>query len=157
MTGYWNDDERTGQVIRNGCLYTGDLAVVDEEGNYFFKGRQKDSLRRLGENISAWEVERVINAAPGVEESAVIGVASEIGDQEVFAVVKMREGETGNARELLSFCAERLAYFQVPRYYQFVNDFPRGPTQRIIKREIKADLAEAWDAEKAGVMPKRAA
>jgi crotonobetaine/carnitine-CoA ligase len=157
MTGYWDEPERTKQVLRDGCLYTGDLAMVDADGNYFFKGRQKDALRRRGENISAWEVERVINAAPGVEESAVIGVDSELGEQEVMTVVKMREGEKGDPLELLKFCTERLAYYQVPRYYQFVNDFPRGPTQRIVKREIKVTLRDAWDAEKAGVKPTRAA
>jgi len=143
-------------VLRDGCVYTGDLAMVDRDGDYYFKGRKKDALRRRGENISAWEVERVINAAPGVEECAVIGVDSAMGEQEVMAFVKMCEGEPGDALALMKFCAERLAYYQVPRYWQFVEDFPRGPTQRIVKREIKADLGEAWDAEKAGVKPARA-
>jgi carnitine-CoA ligase len=155
MTGYWGEPEKTREVLRDGCVYTGDLAMVDADGDYYFKGRKKDALRRRGENISAWEVERVINAAPGVEESAVIGVDSELGEQEVMTFVKMRDGERGHASELMKFCAERLAYYQVPRYWQFVADFPRGPTQRIVKREIKADLAQAWDAEKAGVKPTR--
>jgi crotonobetaine/carnitine-CoA ligase len=156
MTEYWGEPEKTKEVLRDGCVYTGDLAMVDAQGNYCFMGRKKDALRRRGENISAWEVERVINAAPGVEESAVIGVDSEMGEQEIMAVVKMREGEPGDALELMKFCAERLAYYQVPRYWQFVADFPRGPTQRIVKREIKADFTQAWDAENAGVKPKRA-
>jgi crotonobetaine/carnitine-CoA ligase len=156
MTEYWGEPEKTKEVLRDGCVYTGDLAMVDRDGDYYFKGRKKDALRRRGENISAWEVERVINAAPGVEECAVIGVDSAMGEQEVMAFVKMCVGEPGDALALMKFCAERLAYYQVPRYWQFVEDFPRGPTQRIVKREIKADLGEAWDAEKAGVKPARA-
>lgn len=157
MTEYWGEPEKTKEVLRDGCLYTGDYAAVDADGYYYFKGRKKDALRRRGENISAWEVERVINAAPGVEESAVIGVDSEVGEQEIMAVVKMRESVRGDARALMTFSAERLAYYQVPRYWKFVDDFPRGPTQRIVKREIKADHAQAWDAEKSGVKPARAA
>ncbi|MBE7416805.1 MAG: AMP-binding protein [Ideonella sp.] len=156
MTEYWGEPEKTKVVLRDGCVYTGDLAMVDDKGYYYFKGRKKDALRRRGENISAWEVERVINAAPGVEESAVIGVDSELGEQEVMAIVKMREGGSGDALSLLRFSAERLAYYQVPRYWQFVADFPRGPTQRIVKREIRPNVAQAWDAEKAGVKPARA-
>ena len=155
MTEYWGEPEKTKEVLRNGCIYTGDYAMMDEQGYFFFKGRKKDALRRRGENISAWEVERVINAGPGVEESAVIGVDSDMGEQEVMAIVKMREGEQGDALGLLKFCADQLAYYQVPRYWQFVDDFPRGPTQRIVKREIEVDLSQAWDAEKEGVKPTR--
>ncbi|QQO23724.1 AMP-binding protein [Bradyrhizobium diazoefficiens] len=156
MTCYWNEPQKTAEVIRDGCIYTGDLAMVDEEGNYFFKGRKKDAMRRRGENISAWEVERVVNAAPGVEESAVIGVDSELGEQEIMALVKLREGAEPDPFSLIKFCAERLAYYQVPRFIQFVDEFPRGPSQRIVKREIKVDLANAFDAEKAGIKPTRA-
>jgi carnitine-CoA ligase len=156
MKEYWREPEKTKDVLRDdGCVYTGDLAAMDEDGYYYFKGRRKDALRRRGENISAWEVERVINAAPDVEESAVIGVDSELGEQEVMAIVKMRAGSKGDAQSLMKFSADRLAYYQVPRYWEFVEDFPRGPTQRIVKREIKPDLKLAWDAEKAGMKPKR--
>jgi carnitine-CoA ligase len=158
MIEYWGEPAKTKEMLRDdGCLYTGDLASMDKEGYYYFKGRKKDALRRRGENISAWEVERVINAAPDVEESAVIGVDSDLGEQEVMAIVKMRAGAKGDALSLMQFSTDKLAYYQVPRYWQFVEDFPRGPTQRIVKREIKADLSQAWDAEKAGVKPTRGA
>ncbi|NYG45380.1 crotonobetaine/carnitine-CoA ligase [Bradyrhizobium sp. IAR9] len=156
MLEYWGEPEKTAEVVRDGCIFSGDYAMVDESGNYFFKGRKKDSLRRRGQNVSAWEVERIINAAPGVEESAVVGVDSELGDQEIVAVVKMRDGAPRDSLTLLKCCADQLAYYQVPRYYQFVEDFPRGPSQRILKRDIQVDLANAWDAEKAGVKPTRA-
>lgn len=151
MSGYFGEPEKTADVLRkDGCIYTGDLASFDENGNYYFKGRKKDALRRRGENVSAWEVERVLNAAPGVEESAVIGVASPLGEQEIFAAIKLQAGATPDAMSIARFCDERLAYYQVPRYIQFVEEFPRGPTQRIKKGDIMPDLSLAWDGEKAG-------
>lgn len=157
MSGYFGEPEKTAEVKRpDGCIYTGDTAIVDSDGNYFFKGRKKDALRRRGENVSAWEVERVLNAAPGVEESAVIGVPSPLGDQDILAVVKLREGEEANPLEIIKFCGERLAYYQVPRFVQFVDDFPRGPTQRIKKSDIAINLENAWDAEQAGYRAARA-
>lgn len=157
MTCYWGEPERTAEVLRDGCVYTGDLGMVDEDGNFYFKGRKKDALRRRGENVSAWEVERVVNAAPGVEESAVMGVDSTLGDhdQEVLAVIKLRDGANRNPLAIIEFCSERLAYYQVPRFIQFVDEFPRGPTQRIMKKQIAVDVKAAWDAEKAGVKPTR--
>jgi carnitine-CoA ligase len=151
MSGYFGEPEKTAEVLRaDGCVYTGDTAVIDQEGNFFFKGRKKDALRRRGENVSAWEVERVLNAAPGVEESAVVGVASPMGDQDILAVVKLRDGAAPDPLEITKYCGEHLAYYQVPRFIQFVEDFPRGPTQRIRKSEIEINLATAWDAENAG-------
>ncbi|WP_439406604.1 AMP-binding protein [Bradyrhizobium sp. DASA03076] len=157
MTGYFGEPEKTAEVLRaDGCVYTGDTATIDQDGNFFFKGRKKDALRRRGENVSAWEVERVLNAAPGVEESAVVGVPSPLGDQDILAVVKLREGSEPNPLEIAKFCGERLAYYQVPRFIQIVDDFPRGPTQRIKKGEIEIKLENAWDAERAGYKPARA-
>ncbi|KWV49467.1 hypothetical protein AS156_15965 [Bradyrhizobium macuxiense] len=157
MSGYWNEPEKTAQVLREGSVFTGDLVMFDENGNFYFKGRKKDAMRRRGENVSAWEVERVINAAPDVEESAVIGVDSGLGqhDQEIMAVVKLRTGAEQDPLRIINFCADRLAYYQVPRFIRFVDEFPRGPSQRIKKNEIPVDLQNAWDAEKAGAKPTR--
>ncbi|QOZ23847.1 AMP-binding protein [Bradyrhizobium sp. CCBAU 51753] len=159
MSCYWGEPEKTAEVLRDGRVYTGDLVMFDEEGNYYFKGRKKDAMRRRGENVSAWELERVINAAPNVEESAVIGVASSLGqhDQEIMAIIKLRSGATPDPVEIVNFCVDRLAYYQVPRFIQFVEEFPRGPSQRIQKQLIEVDFQNAWDAETAGVMPKRTA
>ncbi|RXG85306.1 AMP-binding protein [Bradyrhizobium zhanjiangense] len=156
MTGYFGEPEKTAEVMRtDGCIYTGDTATIDDDGNYFFRGRKKDALRRRGENVSAWEVERVLNAAPGVDEAAVIGVPSPLGDQEILAVLKLREGSDPSPLEIMKFCDERLAYYQVPRFLQFVDEFPRGPTQRIKKSDIEINLKNAWDAEQAGYRPVR--
>ncbi len=156
MTGYWDDPAKTAEVLHpDGTIHTGDLAMMDADGNYYFKGRKKDSLRRRGENISAWEVERVINSAPGVEESAVVGVRSDMGEQEVFAAIKLRDGAAEDPAAIIAHCADRLAYYQVPRFLSFVDDFPRGPTQRIRKADIPTDIASAWDTDKLGITPRR--
>lgn len=156
MISYYGEPERTADVLRaDGCIYTGDLATVDEDGNYFFRGRKKDAMRRRGENVSSWQVERVLNAAPNVEESAVIGIDSSLGEQEILAIIKLRAGAEPDPLAIVQFCKDHLAYYQVPRFYQFVHEFPRGPSQRIKKNEINIDLANAWDADKAGVMPTR--
>lgn len=113
--------------------------MTDEGGHYFFKGRKKDAMRRRGENIPAREVERVVNAAPGVEESAVIGVDSELGE-EITALVKLREGGEPDAIGLVKFCAERLAYYQVPRFIQFVDEFLPGaePAHREARNQARS-------------------
>ncbi|MBE7416815.1 MAG: AMP-binding protein [Ideonella sp.] len=151
MTEYFGEPEKTRDVLRaDGNVYTGDTATQDADGNFYFKGRKKDALRRRGENVSAWEVERVLNAHPSVEESAVLGVPSELGEQDILAVVKLKEGVEGDPMELVKFAGDKLTYYQVPRYIQYVEDFPRGPTQRIKKNDIAVDLKDAWDSEKAG-------
>jgi crotonobetaine/carnitine-CoA ligase len=156
MSGYFGEPEKTREVLReDGCVYTGDLGLMDEAGNFHFKGRKKDALRRRGENVSAWEVERVINQAPGVEESAVVGVDSAVGEQDILALVKLRPGAQTPPMDIVRFCHDRLAYYQVPRYLQIVEDFPRGPTQRIRKNELNIDLTRAWDSEQAGFKPSR--
>jgi carnitine-CoA ligase len=147
MQGYFNAPEKTAEVLRDGCVHTGDLGYQDEDGFFFYSGRKKDSLRRRGENVSAWEVERVINAHPAVEESAVVGVASEIGEQDIRAFVKLAPGETLEPLALMRWCERDLAYYQLPRYLDFVDEFPRGPTQRIRKNDLPASVAGSWDFE----------
>ncbi|WP_170984304.1 AMP-binding protein [Rhodoligotrophos defluvii] len=150
MRGYFRDDAKTGEVLRDGCVHTGDLGYVDREGYFYYAGRKKDSLRRRGENVSAWEVERVINAHPAVSESAVIGVPSEMGEQDIRAFVKLADGMAAAPLDLVRWCEKHLAYYQIPRYIDFVDDFPRGPTQRIRKDELPAGTAAAWDLEQSG-------
>lgn len=131
---YHKDPETTATTIRDGWLYTGDLAYRDEDDFIFFLGRKKDSLRRRGENISAWEVERVINDHPAVEESALIGVTNEFADEDLKLFVKLKPDQQLCAADLLLWCQPRLAAFQIPRFVAFVDEFPKTPTQRIQKQ-----------------------
>ncbi|WP_439495766.1 AMP-binding protein [Bosea sp. (in: a-proteobacteria)] len=147
---YHKDPETTAKTIRDGWLYTGDLAWRDEDGFIFFLGRKKDSLRRRGENISAWEVERVINDHPAVEESALIGVTNEFADEDLKLFVKLKPDERLDAAELLRWCEPRMAAFQIPRFVAFVDEFRKTPTQRIQKQFLSKAIDDGcFDRERA--------
>ncbi|MPZ31492.1 MAG: AMP-binding protein [Rhodospirillales bacterium] len=155
MAGYFRDPTKTAEVLRDGCVYTGDLGYTDKDGFFYYSGRKKDSLRRRGENISAWEVERVVNAHPAVEESAVVGVVSEMGEQEIRVFVQLASQQRLEPLELIKWCEHDLAYYQIPRYVDFVPEFPRGPTQRIRKADLATTLMGSWDLEKSGYKVRR--
>ncbi|MGZ5822530.1 MAG: AMP-binding protein [Hyphomicrobium sp.] len=155
MAGYFRDPAKTAEVLRDGCVHTGDLGYVDEDGFFYYSGRKKDSLRRRGENVSAWEVERVVNAHPAVEESAVLGVVSEMGEQEIRVFVQLASQQRLEPLDLIKWCERDLAYYQIPRYVDFVPEFPRGPTQRIRKADLATALTGSWDLEKSGYKVRR--
>jgi len=146
-SGYFKNAEATRAAIRDGWLHTGDLGYRNIDGLYYFTGRKKDSIRRRGENVSAWEVERALSACPGVEECAVLGVPSELGEDDIKVFVRAsRPLEPG---EVIRWCEQRLAYFQVPRYVAFVDSFPKTPSERIRKDELSRSVEDCWDAERA--------
>jgi crotonobetaine/carnitine-CoA ligase len=152
MSGYFKMPEATLSAFRNLWFHTGDRGVKDDKGWFFFQDRMKDAIRRRGENISSYEVERVINAHPKVAESAVIPVPSELGEDEVKAVVILKEGETLDPAELVSFCEKGMARFAVPRFVEYLSELPRTPTQKIEKYKLrKAGITTStWDRDKAG-------
>jgi crotonobetaine/carnitine-CoA ligase len=150
MRGYYDDPERTAESLRDGWLWTGDLAVRDEDGFFSYVDRKKDIVRRRGENVSSVEVEVVLTAHPAVAEAAVIGIPSELTDEEVLAFVQPLPGHTADPAELAAWCAERLADFKVPRYVQVVEALPRTSTGKLQKGELReglADPASWWDRE----------
>jgi carnitine-CoA ligase len=146
VAAYHRDTDATAAAIRDGWLYTGDIGHADAEGRFFFHGRKKDSLRRRGENISAWEVEGVVVKHPLVEECALVGVKNEFGDEDLKLFVKPRSPEL-TATTLLAWCAPRMAAFQVPRFVAFVDEFRKTPTQRIQKQFLSRSLDDCWDGE----------
>jgi crotonobetaine/carnitine-CoA ligase len=149
---YYKNEEASGAKIRDGWLYTGDLVTADAEGNLYFVDRKSDSLRRRGENISSWEVEREINAHPDVLESAVFGVPSELGEDDVMAIVVPKEGRALTAPELIAHCEQRIARFMVPRYLEFREALPKTETHRVQKAVLKREgVGDAtWDREAEG-------
>ena len=128
--------EATVETWRNLWFHTGDRGRMDEDGYFYFVDRKKDVIRRRGENISSYEIERVINTHPKVFDSALIGIPSDLSEEEVLAVIILREGAVLNPEELLDFCQSRMAHFAVPRYIRFVKEFPRTPSQRIEKYKL---------------------
>lgn len=145
MKGYYKDPEATQQVLRDGWLHTGDLAYRDEEGFLYFVGRKKDMIRRKGENISAFEVESVINQHPCVLESAVVGIPSEFGEEEIKAFVVLKPGLSVDAEEIIAWCGERLAGFKVPDHVEFRDNLPKTATQKIAKHILREAVSSKAD------------
>ncbi|WP_279388658.1 hypothetical protein [Paraburkholderia sp. BL9I2N2] len=109
-------------------------------------------LRRRGINISAWEVERVVAEHPAIEEAALVGVPSELGEDELKLFVRMREGHSLPPADLIQWSETRLPYFQIPRYVEFIAEFPKTPTQRIRKNDLSRTVEGVWDRQ-ASVYP----
>ncbi len=139
--------------MRTDGFHTGDLGSFDAGGNMYFHGRMADSVRVRGENVSAMEVEQIVAKHPAVEDCAIIGVAAEIGEQEIKIFVKPRAGETLSPLELSDWLAERLAPYQNPRYIVMVSEFERTASQRIMKHKLAGLDVAIWDHKAA--RPKR--
>jgi crotonobetaine/carnitine-CoA ligase len=142
-----NNPEATAAALNGNVFRTGDLGSVDADGSYYFHGRMSDSVRVRGENVTAFEVEHVAAKHAAVEDCAMIGVAADVGEQEIMLFVKPKHGENLTAPELSDWLAGRLAAYQAPRYIRIVDDFERTPSQRIMKHTLPKDTAGAWDRQ----------
>lgn len=143
MSGYWKDDEKTAKTIdKDGWVHTGDVGYVDEDGYYFLSGRSSDMIIRAGENISPEEIENVIREHPMVEDVAVIGVPDETWGEEPRAVVIPKKGEKPTEEEIMEWCRQGLASFKRPRSVVFVDDLPRNPMGKLIKKDIRAKYGQ---------------
>lgn len=151
--GYHKDSEATARAWRNGWFHTGDSFRKDECGQYFFVDRQKDVIRRRGENISSFEVESDVGAHPDVKEVAALAVPSEFGEDEVLVAVIPREGSMIDPVELVAFCAKRMPRFMVPRYVRVMDDFPRTPTAKVQKHLLREEgiTTDTFDRVSAGI------
>jgi crotonobetaine/carnitine-CoA ligase len=139
MVGYYDMPEETDAVLRDGWLRTGDLVHVNGDGTYTFVGRRKELIRRRGENLSPVEVETALESHPEIVEAAVIGVPSELSEEEVKAFVVFREGAMSSLEDVREFVANRLAAFKLPRYFEAVAELPHTPTGRIAKHELPVE------------------
>ena len=150
MSGYYKMPEETLQVFRNLWFHTGDLGYVDQDGYLYFVGRKKEAIRRRGENISAFEVEQIVNQHPGVLESAAIAVPSELSEDDLKIVIVLKDGAQVEPAELIAFCEKKMAYFMVPRYLEFRPSLPKTPTERVekYKLQLEGNSPATWDREK---------
>ncbi|WP_370937444.1 AMP-binding protein [Amycolatopsis sp. cg13] len=145
MLGYWNRPEETARTLRDGWLRTGDLAVADDRGEIRLVGRIKDMVRRGGENVASAEVEAALETDDLVVAAAVVAEPDEVLGEEVKAFVQLAAGATGDrttAEAIIGRVSERLARFKVPRYVEFVAEFPRTPSERVSKPALRARAAE---------------
>ena len=147
---YYKNPEASQKKTKGGWEYTGDLVYQDGEGYLYFVGRKTESMRRRGENVSAFDVEKAILKHPAVLECAVYGVPSEMTEEEIMASIRLVEGMRLGPEELWVFLKDKLARFAIPRYIRVVEDFPRTETFRIRKHEMKAQgvTQDTFDAER---------
>jgi carnitine-CoA ligase len=157
LTEYYKNPEATAEKTRGGWIRSGDLAYQDDDGYFFFVDRKNDSMRRRGENISSFEVEKIINGHPQVLESAAYAIPSELGEDEVMVAVVLQPDAELDPLELLLYCEAHMAYFMVPRYIRVVNAFPKTGTERTMKYQLKSQgvTLDTWDRERAGYTLKR--
>jgi crotonobetaine/carnitine-CoA ligase len=134
---YYKNTEATEKKTRGGWESTGDLMYQDPAGFLYFVGRNTDSMRRRGENVSAYDVEQAILKHPAILECAVYAVPSDLAEDDIMASVSLVEGMKATPKELLAFLSDKLAKFAVPRYIRIVDEFPKTETHRIKKSELK--------------------
>ena len=157
FAGYWNRPDSTVEATRNLWFHTGDLGRVDADGYLFFVDRKKDALRRRGENISSFEMEKTLFGNAALKDVAVHAVPSEFGEDDVKITVVLQEGAQLTEEELCRWMAERVPYFAIPRYVEFRDDLPRNPVGRVLKYQLRDEgvTPATWDREAAGVVFER--
>jgi len=149
MLEYINKPIETIAAWRNLWYHTGDIGFLDDDGYLHFVGRQAHWVRVRGENVSAFEVEKVLTAHESIEDCAIVGVPGDLGEEDIKAYVQLEPDASLAPEEIVVWCAERLAYFKVPRYVEYVTEFPRTITKQEIERhELRAlGIGDAWDRD----------
>ncbi len=138
MTGYFQRPEETAETIRDGWLYTGDLGYYDERGFIFIKDRRHYRIISGGENVYPAEVENVLYEHPAVREAAVIGIPDPYWVERVHALVVLKDDAQVTEEDLINFCREHIAHYKAPKSVEFVDDLPKNPQGKILKREIRS-------------------
>ncbi|MPZ99901.1 MAG: long-chain-fatty-acid--CoA ligase [Dehalococcoidia bacterium] len=137
MRGYWRNPDATAETIKNGWFHSGDIGVRDEDGCYSIVDRKKDMIIRGGYNVFPREVEEVLYGHPAISEAAVIGIPDERLGEEVKAVVALAPGQQATSEEIVAYSKEHLAAYKYPRHVEFIDTLPKGPTGKILKRELR--------------------
>lgn len=142
MSGYYEMPEANAQMIRDGWYHTGDLGYLDVENNLFFAGRKKDVIRRRGENISAIEIEQVVESMSAVVEAAAFGVPSPHTEEDVAVALIVRPGETITRAEISRFCESKMAKYMRPDHIFVLKELPKTPTGKVAKAELKKQFSD---------------
>jgi fatty-acyl-CoA synthase len=143
MRGYWADDERTAEALRDGWMHTGDLATLDADGYCNIVGRVKDMLIRGGENVYPREVEEFLFRHPAVAQVQVFGVPDAKYGEEVCAWIVLKPGAEASEDEIRAFCQGQIAHYKVPRHVRFVAEIPMTVTGKAQKFVMRRQMAEA--------------
>jgi long-chain acyl-CoA synthetase len=155
MQSYWGNEDATAEVMRDGWFHTGDIAVVDEEGYFSIVDRKKDLIIRGGYNVYPREIEEVFYEHPAIREAAVVGMPHDDLGEEVGAAVSLKDGAEATTGELRDFVKQRVAAYKYPRAVWVLDELPKGPTGKILKREIEVPPAARPATAKASATSKR--
>jgi long-chain acyl-CoA synthetase len=136
LKGYYKNPEATATAFRNGWFHTGDIGYRDADGFYFIVDRKSDMIIRGGENIYPREIDEVLYQHPNVAAAAAVGVPDDLYGEEVAAVIVLKDGAKVSEQEVIDFCTARLADYKCPKAVHFVHDIPKGPTGKLLKREL---------------------
>ena len=142
LKGYYKNPDATAIAFRNGWFHTGDVGYRDPDGFYYIVDRKSDMIIRGGENIYPREIDEVLYQHPSVAAAAAVGVADQLYGEEVTAFIVLKEGATASEEELIEFCGERLADYKCPKTVRFVSEIPKGPTGKLLKRELSKLAAQ---------------
>jgi long-chain acyl-CoA synthetase len=142
MKGYWKQPEATAEALRDGWLYTGDLATVDEDGYISIVDRKKDMIIVSGYNVYPREVEEVLFKHPAVADVSVIGVPDDYQGESVMAVVVLKPGQTATEQEIIDYCRNEIAVFKCPRKVVFRDALPKNNTGKVLRRELRESVAQ---------------
>jgi crotonobetaine/carnitine-CoA ligase len=155
--GYWGRPEATVEASRNWWYHTGDIGRIDEDGYLFFVDRKADYLRRRGENIASFEVERILMGHGALADVVVHAVPSPLTEDDLKVTATVKEGASLTEEALFRWCIDELPWFALPRYVEFRDELPRSPVGRVLKRELRAEgvTPSTWDAEAAGIAYER--
>ncbi len=151
MRGYWNLADESAEALKGGWMHTGDAGTMDDDGYIYIQDRVKDMIVSGGENVYPRVVEDVLFQHPAVADAAVIGVPDEQWGETVKAIVVLREGQTATAEELIDFCRDKLAGFERPRSAEFIDELPRNPSGKVIKRQLREPYWAGQKRRVAGV------
>jgi acyl-CoA synthetase (AMP-forming)/AMP-acid ligase II len=136
MKGYYRNEDANAEAFRSGWFHTGDLGCCDQDGFFYVVDRKSDMIIRAGENIYPREIDEVLYQHSKVQDAATIGVKDDIYGEEVKSFIVLRDGEQADEKEILDYCRERLADFKCPKSIEFLVEIPKGPTGKLLKREL---------------------
>lgn len=139
MQGYYNRPDATADVLRNGWLYTGDIAYMDEEGYFYIVDRKKDLIISGGYNIYPREIDEVLYAHPKIKEAVSVGIPHETRGEIVKAYVVLEEGEKLSRSDVIGYCREKLANYKVPRRVEFRKELPKTMVGKVLRRSLREE------------------
>lgn len=146
MAGYYNKPDETADVLRNGWLYTGDIAYMDEDGYFFIVDRKKDLIISAGYNIYPREIDEILHQHPKVQEAVAVGIPCDARGEVVKVFVVPKEGEKPTKAEIIAFCRQKLAGYKVPRHVEFRESLPKTMVGKVLRRALRAEEAERTKA-----------